>query len=100
MVRVGLPSRRNVRNQQNKSIQLHHLHTQVSHTLPPPQTPVECLVCVSVDGAEELSYKSRPLGLDQTKEDIARSGRGLVFTDTTARYHYLPYYLLLGGSME
>jgi len=45
-----------------------------------------CTISIhSGDGEEELSYRSRPLSLDHTKEDIARSGRGLVFTDTTAR---------------
>lgn len=45
-----------------------------------------CIISIhSCDGEEELSYRSSPLTLDHTKEDIARSGRGLVFTDTTAR---------------
>ena len=41
-------------------------------------------VCSS-DGEDELSCRCRPLSLDLTKEKIAESGRGLVFTDTTAR---------------
>ena len=32
-----------------------------------------------------MSCRCRPLSLDVTKEKIAESGRGLVFTDTTAR---------------
>jgi len=45
-----------------------------------------CTISIrSGDGEEELSCKCRPLSLDLTKENIAESGRGLVFTDTTAR---------------
>ena len=45
-----------------------------------------CIISVrSSDGEEELSCRCRPLSLDLTKENIAESGRGLVFTDTTAR---------------
>ena len=45
-----------------------------------------CIISVrSSDGEEELSCRCRPLSLDMTKEKIAESGRGLVFTDTTAR---------------
>jgi len=45
-----------------------------------------CLISIkSSDGEEELSCRCRPLSLDMTKEKIAESGRGLVFTDTTAR---------------
>ena len=40
----------------------------------------------SADGLDELSCRCRPLGLDLTKEKIADSGRGLVFTDKTARW--------------
>ena len=39
----------------------------------------------SADGMDELSCRCQPLSLDLTKEKIAESGRGLVFTDTTAR---------------
>jgi len=50
------------------------------------KTRYTCTISIhSCDGEEELSYRSSPLTLDQTKEDIAKSGRGLVFTDTTAR---------------
>lgn len=45
-----------------------------------------CTISIkSADGEEELNCKCRPLSLDLTKENIAESGRGLVFTDTTAR---------------
>jgi len=45
-----------------------------------------CTISIrSADGEEELNCKCRPLSLDFTKENIAESGRGLVFTDTTAR---------------
>jgi len=45
-----------------------------------------CTISIkSADGEEELSCRCRPLSLDCTKEEIAKSGRGLVFTDTTAR---------------
>ena len=40
----------------------------------------------SADGLDELSCRCRPLGLDLTKDKIADSGRGLVFTDKTARW--------------
>jgi len=39
----------------------------------------------SADGEEELSSKCFPLSLDLTKENVSESGKGLVFTDTTAR---------------
>ena len=46
-----------------------------------------CTISIkSSDGLDELSCRCRPLSLDMTKEKIAESGRGLVFTDTTARY--------------
>jgi len=45
-----------------------------------------CTISIrSADGEEELNCRCRPLSLDLTKENIAESGRGLVFTDTTAR---------------
>ena len=45
-----------------------------------------CIISIiSSDGEEELSCRCKPLSLDMTKEKIAESGRGLVFTDTTAR---------------
>ena len=45
-----------------------------------------CVISIkSADGFDELSCRCRPLSLDLTKEKIAESGRGLVFTDTTAR---------------
>lgn len=45
-----------------------------------------CTISIkSSDGLDELSCRCRPLSLDMTKEKIAESGRGLVFTDTTAR---------------
>jgi len=45
-----------------------------------------CTISIrSSDGEDELSCRCRPLSLDLTKEKIAESGRGLVFTDTTAR---------------
>jgi len=49
-------------------------------------TDYTCTISIkSADGEEELSCRCRPLSLDCTKEEIAKSGRGLVFTDTTAR---------------
>jgi len=42
----------------------------------------------SADGMDELSCRCQPLSLDLTKEKIAESGRGLVFTDTTARLYW------------
>jgi len=42
----------------------------------------------SADGLDELSCRCRPLGLDLTKDKIADSGRGLVFTDKTARLYW------------
>jgi len=48
-----------------------------------------CTISIkSADGEEELSCRCRPLSLDFTKEHIAESGRGLVFTDTTARHFW------------
>lgn len=45
-----------------------------------------CTISIkSSNGEDELSCRCRPLSLDFTKENIAESGRGLVFTDTTAR---------------
>jgi len=45
-----------------------------------------CQISVhSKDDEESLTCKSKPINLDLTKEKIAESGRGLVFTDTTAR---------------
>jgi len=45
-----------------------------------------CQISVlSADHEEMLTCKSRPLSLDYTKEKVAESGRGLVFTDSTAR---------------
>jgi len=40
---------------------------------------------MSADRQEVLTCKSRPLSLDYTKEKVTESGRGLVFTDSTAR---------------
>jgi len=40
---------------------------------------------ISADKEDSLTCRSKPLNLDLTKEKIAESGRGLVFTDTTAR---------------
>jgi len=39
----------------------------------------------SRDGEDSLTCRSKPLSLDNTKEKIAESGRGLIFTDSTAR---------------
>merc|ERR1719342_125408 len=52
-------------------------------------TDYTCTISIkSADGEEELSCRCRPLSLDCTKENIAESGRGLVFTDTTARHFW------------
>jgi len=52
-------------------------------------TDYTCTISIkSADGEEELSCRCRPLSLDFTKEHIAESGRGLVFTDTTARHFW------------
>jgi len=49
-------------------------------------TDYTCTISIkSADGEEELLCRCRPLSLDFTKENLADSGRGLVFTDTTAR---------------
>jgi len=42
----------------------------------------------SSDGEDELTCQCKPLSLDFTKENVAESGRGLVFTDTTARLYW------------
>lgn len=49
-------------------------------------TDYTCTISIkSADGEEELMCRCPPLSLDFTKENLAESGRGLVFTDTTAR---------------
>ena len=53
-----------------------------------------CTISIrSADGEEELNCRCRPLSLDLTKENIAEPGRGLVFTDTTARWAASPSHL-------
>jgi len=55
-------------------------------TSSPADSNYTCEISVlSADRQEVLSCKSRPLSLDYTKEKVADSGRGLVFTDSTAR---------------
>ena len=54
-----------------------------------------CIISIkSADGMDELSCRCQPLSLDLTKEKIAESGRGLVFTDTTARLVIQPFHLV------
>eukprot|EP00088_Acartia_fossae_P053400 TRINITY_DN6079_c0_g1_i1.p1 TRINITY_DN6079_c0_g1~~TRINITY_DN6079_c0_g1_i1.p1 ORF type:complete len:377 (+),score=71.29 TRINITY_DN6079_c0_g1_i1:227-1357(+) len=50
------------------------------------QDDYTCQISVmSADRQDMLTCTSRPLSLDYTKEKVAESGRGLVFTDSTAR---------------
>lgn len=45
-----------------------------------------CEICInSGNSQDQLLCRGRPISVDLTKENIAESGKGLVFTDTTAR---------------